>query len=425
MLLKRLEIRNIRKVKQADIDFHGPGLQIIQGMNQSGKTTIAQCIALSLEGPKSFTPGMISQGEEQAEIMAYIEGDQDLKIRTVISDSVKQTVSKKDETTGKYAALSGGVRAFLDSIRSGLEMPWAMRDMTDARIIEILKDRAGITQQIAEIDAAIKDKEAVRTETGRDKKRLGTKNPVKEVKHPDPIETIQAERAVAAEYLNKLRDTLVRASDYIRSKCVFNSIADIEALNDVIKKSVETVKGHLKDDKVYTQADIDRMDSQIAAWVEEERKAKDYDDYIAWKTDLDNLTAQYEAQTEEINALRENRKKTLAAMELGVPGLVIGDEDNLLYHNGVVRGITDTNRIGNWSTAESVKVFFSIGASFCGDLRVLVVDNAESLDEKTTKAISGWAETAEFLVILLKVASVPEELEEGIIYVRNGEVLKK
>jgi hypothetical protein len=148
--------------------------------------------------------------------MAYLEGEQELKIRTVISDSVKQTVSKKDETSGKYAALSGGVRTFIDSIRSGLEMPWAMRDMTDARIIEILKDRAGITQKIAEIDAAIKDKEAVRTETGRDKKKLGTKDPVKEMRHPDPIESIQTERAAAAEYLNKLRDTLVKASDYIR-----------------------------------------------------------------------------------------------------------------------------------------------------------------------------------------------------------------
>jgi hypothetical protein len=111
-------------------------------------------------------------------------------------------------------------------------------------------------------------------------------------------------------------------------------------------------------------------------------------------------------------------------MKLGVKGLEIG-EDNLLYHNGAVRGITDTNKTGNWSTAESVKVFFSIGAAFSGDLKVLVVDNAESLDEKTTKAISGWAETAQFLVILLKVASVPEELEEGIIYIREGEVLTK
>jgi predicted transcriptional regulator len=105
-------------------------------------------------------------------------------------------------------------------------------------------------------------------------------------------------------------------------------------------------------------------------------------------------------------------------------GLVIG-EDNLLYHNGALRGITETNRAGNWSTAESVKVFFTIGASFSGELRVLVVDNAESLDDKTARAISDWAETAEFLVILLKVASVPEELEEGIVYIREGEIITK
>jgi DNA repair exonuclease SbcCD ATPase subunit len=424
MLLKRLEIRNVRKVKQADIDFHGPGLQIIQGMNESGKTTIAQCIALSLEGSKSFTPGMISAGEEQAEIMAYLEGEQELKIRTIISDSVKQTVSKRDATSGKYAALSGGTRAFIDSLRSGLEMPWTMRDMTDARIIEILKDRAGIAQKIAEIDAAIKDKETVRTETGRDKKKLGDKYPVEEAKHPDPIESIQTERAAAAEYLNKLRDTLVKASDYIRSKCVFNSIADIEALREVINKAVEAAKGHLKDDRVYVQADIDEMDKKISDWVEKDRKAIAYDDYLKWKEETDRLIDLYEALTTEIEALREKRKKALSGIKLGVKGLVIG-EDNFLYHNGAVRGITETNKVGNWSTAESVKVFFSIGASFGGDLRVLVVDNAESLDDKTTQAISDWAETAEFLVILLKVASVPDELEEGIIYVRNGDVIAK
>jgi hypothetical protein len=51
------------------------------------------------------------------------------------------------------------------------------------------------------------------------------------------------------------------------------------------------------------------------------------------------------------------------------------------------------------------------------------VDNAESLDENTVAAISAWAENAGFLVILLKVASIPEELEEGIIYLKEGKVL--
>jgi hypothetical protein len=274
--------------------------------------------------------------------------------------------------------------------------------MADSRIIEILKDRAGITGKIAEIDAAIKDKEAVRTETGRDKKKLGTKDPVEKVKHPDPVESIQTERAAAVEYLNKLRDTLVKASDFIRSRCVFNSIADIEALNEVIKKSVETVKGHLKDDKVYTQADIDEMDKKIADWVEEDRKATVYDEYIKWKNETDRLNTLYEALTTKIEIFRESRKKALSGITL-IKGLEIR-EDNFLYYKGTLRGITDTNKVDNWSAAESVQVFFSIGATFSGEMKVLVVDNAESLDDVTTDIISKWAEKSGFLVILLKVA---------------------
>ncbi|MDR1587598.1 MAG: ATP-binding protein [Treponema sp.] len=423
MLLKKLEILNCRKIRQADIEFVGPGLQIIQGMNESGKSTIAQAIQMTTEGAKAFTPGMITLGESQAEVIATT--DDGLKIRTQASgNKVRQTVSRMDETTGRYAAISGGVREFLDSIRSGLESPWSMRDMTDARIIEMLKDRAGLTQKIAEIDAAIRDKETARTETGRDKKRLGTREPVKPAEHPPGIGNIRAERDAAAAYLAKVRNVLLKSADYIREKCVFNSVEDIEKIKEVADVTVKSARDHLKNDRAFTKDDVDALEREIASWVEKEREAGDYDAYTEWKRQLDRLAAGYETLTGEIEALRESRKKALAGMRLGIKGLEIG-EDNLLYHNGAVRGITDTNKTGNWSAAESVKVFFAIGAAFSGGLKVLAVDNAESLDERTTGAISDWAEAAKFLVILLKVASVPEELEEGIIYVREGEVLTK
>jgi hypothetical protein len=72
-----------------------------------------------------------------------------------------------------------------------------------------------------------------------------------------------------------------------------------------------------------------------------------------------------------------------------------------------------------------VQVFFSLGARFAGKMKVLVVDNAESLDAETTETITKWAEKAGFLVIMLRVAEVPEELEEGVIYIREGEVMTK
>jgi hypothetical protein len=339
-----------------------------------------------------------------------------------MADTVKQVVSRLDPVTGKYAPLSGGVRAFIDGIRSGLEMPWSMRDMTDAEIIERLKKRSGVAQKIAEIDAATKEKEALRAEVGRDKKKLGTPVPVDEVKHPDPIDALKAEREEAVCYIKSLDEEFARKSEEVRQKCNFKAVSDMREVATLIEKNAARIEVQLAKRKTYTQSDVDAFDKQLADWYEGEKKAVAYDQYLKNKVEIETLSAQYDGLTTEIETLRESRKKALANMRLA-KGLEIG-EDNLLYHNGIVRGITETNRVGNWSTAENVQVFFGLGARFSGEIRVIVVDNAESLDENTVAAISEWAESASYLVILLKVASIPEELEEGIIYLKEGEVLK-
>jgi DNA repair exonuclease SbcCD ATPase subunit len=341
MFLKKLEIRNMRKVRQAAIEFYGPGLQIIQGINQSGKTTVAQCIAIALDGPASFTPGMITMGEEQAEIAAYT--DDGIQIKTVIKDTPKQTVYRMDETAGRYVVVSGGVRAFLNSIRSGLEMPWGLKDMTDARIIEILKDRTGTTAAIAEIDAVIKEMEAARTEVGRDKKKLGAMEAVEAAEQPPVIDDIQAERDKAAKYVKSVRDEFLKVSDEIRGRCNFSSVKDMRDLAGVIEENAQRIEAVLKKHEPYTNEDVVRLEKPIAAWVEADRMARAYQDYLKWKGETENLTARYETLTQEIEALRERRKKNLSDMDLKVKGLEIS-EDNTLIHNGAVRGITETNR---------------------------------------------------------------------------------
>jgi hypothetical protein len=203
--------------------------------------------------------------------------------------------------------------------------------------------------------------------------------------------------------------------------CTFE---DLENILPLLKKEVAAGRGKLAGYKAYTKADVDSLDDQIAEWFDLEEKAKKYDAYLEKKTRCNDLDNQYAAITAELETLRVQRKKALADMNLRVSGLEIG-EDNMLYHNGVLRGITKSNKISNWSTAESVQVFFSLGARFSGKMKVLVVDNAESLDAETTGTFTTWAEKAGFLVIMLRVAEVPEELEEGVIYIREGEVLKK
>ena len=427
MLLKRLEICNVRKIKQASIDFHGPGLQVIQGANASGKSSLALSILMTMNGAKAMIPGMITQGQETAEILAYT--DDGLKIRTVISDSVKQTVQRLDETTNRYVNVTGGVREFLNSICSGLEMPYSMKSMTDEKIIELLKKRCGITDKIQEIDNNITAKSQLRTDVGRDKKKLGTPTVVKEVKHPEPINEIQSERAKAKEFLEWVTDRFNILSQQLRNKCNFTSMDELVEYRDSVDQSRNNLIYVLAEKeksvgKKYTQEDLYALEKSFTEWVAKEQAAKDYDEYDKKVKEIEKLDTQYNDLTKEIEELREKRKKTLSEMNLGVKGLEIG-EDNMLYHNGVLRGITETNKDGNWSTAESVQVFFTLGVRFSGDLKILVVDNGESLDEDVTSAITKWAEKFSYLVILLKVAKLPDALEEQIIYVKEGEVIKK
>lgn len=432
MLLKQLEIMNCRKIKQAVIEFHGPGVQVIKGGNMDGKSTIAQTIALTMNGAKDLTPGMITHGEEKAEIIAYT--DDGLKIRTVIEDSVKQTAEQYDENLRRFVKVSGGVRAFLNSICSGLEMPWSLREMSDAKIIELLKNRCGIEDKIAAIDTTIKDKETLRTEVGRDKKKLGdpaSREPKAEdrIKQPDPIDGIKAERQKAADQIAWRKAQFEEANEHLRKNCTFQSLDQLKEYKKLVDEAETTMMSVLasresREKKAYTQADVDGFDKQLSAWIELKQKAETYEKYLADKTEWDRLSTLYEKLTAEIDILRDNRKKILQDMKLGVKGLEIR-EDNQLYHNGAVRGITDTQKSCNWSTAESVQVFFGLGARFAGDMKVLCVDNAESLDKKTTGIITAWAESAGFLVILLRVDEVPETLEDGVIYVKEGEVLAK
>jgi|GEM_PF-1518744 len=425
MLISKLEISNMRKIKQAEIEFHGPGVQVIEGVNYSGKTTLGQSIAITMNGTKDFTPGMIRHGAEEAEIVAYT--DDGLKIRTTIAKEVKQKAHRFDEGLQRWVEVSGGVRAFLSSLCSGLEQPWALRDVPDADIVEMLMERSGTSAKIANIDVVLTDRERLRTETGRDRKKLGdTGKPLDKIKHPDPIDAIKAEREKTREYQRLYGEALSLARDAVTKALSLNchTFEDIENAGRLLEKEVAAGRKKLADLKAYTKEDIEALDRQIAGWYEIEEKAKAYDAYIQKKTECDNLDKQYAALTAEIEELRARRRKVLADMKLDVKGLEVG-EDNMLYHNGVLRGITKTNKTANWSTAESVQVFFGLGARFAGEMKVLVVDNAESLDAKTSGAITNWAEKAGFLVIMLRVAEVPDELEEGVIYIREGEVLTK
>ena len=233
---------------------------------------------------------------------------------------------------------------------------------------------------------------------------------------------MQAEKEAAIKFLEALARAFESAEKDIHAMS-FKTEADIDAMIKRLTEAKDNLHTWLsKQEKHYTDGDIQKLDAAILEWNKNETAATAYDAYCASCKAIEKLEQEYQALTESIEAKRQERKAVLANMNLGVAGLEI-TEDNQLIHNGAVRGITQTNRIGNWSTAQSIQVFFSLGVRFSGEIKALVIDNAESLDETHLAIISEWAEKSGFLVILLKVGAVPEEMEEGIIYLKNGEIV--
>ena len=423
MLLKRIEIRNLRKIKQAEIEFHGKSVKVIQGLNKSGKSTIGQAIALTLGGVKEVSPGMIKLGESEAEVIAYT--DDGLKIRTVINeDKVNQDVSRLNESTGRYEKVSGGVRAFIDSIRSNLEAPFAIKDWTDEAIIELIKERSGVGNIIEELDKEIKSLEEERTQIGREKKKKGTPEKVEKISHGEPIDELIKRKEVIKKKIEE------KTSYYkeINHMIINAEISDLKTFEMYISKLQEALaiarEMEEREERVYSKDDIEKIDNEILEWNKTEAKANLYDKYLADCEEIKKLDDLYQDFTKKIDAKRKERKEVLNSMELGINGLEITDDGKLL-HNGVLRGITKTNPIGNWSTAQTLQVLFLLGLRFCGKLKVMVVDNAESLDEVRTKLISELAEKHDFLIIMLKVGGIPEDLEENIIYIKDGNIVKE
>ena len=424
MLLKRIEIRNVRKIKQAEIEFYGKGLQVIQGLNKSGKSTIGQAIALTLGGIKEVTPGIIKLGESKAEVVAYT--DDGLKIKTSIQDNgsqkVSQDVSCFNEETNKYIKVSGGVRAFLDSITSNLESPFSIKDWTDEDVIELIKERCGVKEIIEKIDSEIKEIEENRLLLGREKKAKGKPMPVVEVKHGKSIDELIKMKTTVKAKINKKREFYKDIDVKARNEPISN-INNLEKLVDMLQQMLPIARElEERDERKCNEEYLNKIDIEIAEWNKNEAMATAYDRYVETLKQVEALDEEYKNLTKKIEEKREKRKKALNGMNLGVAGLEI-TEDGKLLHNGVLRGITKTNPIGNWSTAQTIQVLFLLGLRFSGKLKIMVIDNAESLDETHTRLISKLAEDNGFLILMLKVGEVPDDLEEGVIYIKDGAIL--
>lgn len=259
---------------------------------------------------------------------------------------------------------------------------------------------------------------------GREKKAKGKPIPVAEAKHGASIDELIRHKAEIRAKIDA-KNEFYKEINYKVRDVIIKDINSLEECINHMQNALSIAREmEERESMSCTEDDIHKLDIEIAEWNKKEAMALQYDAYVRTLEEINTLEKRYKELTQSIEEKRAIRKETLNSMKLGVKGLEITEEGCLL-HNGVLRGITKTNPVGNWSTSQSLQVFFLLGLRFAGKIKVMVMDNAECLDELHTKLISDLASKNDFLLIMLKVGRVSGEKDEGIIYIKDGSIVKE
>lgn len=455
-----LKVENLRKLQAFQMKFSPQGLTVLKGKNQSGKSTVIDALTILLRGfDKKYMPDdIITHGKDKAEIIGYL-GDYCIK-RVITEKTTRLQVTKNVD--GAELELKSA-QTFLDTLTNELTFnPFPFLDKKPEEKVKFIMNLAKI--DFTSIDAKIKEKEILRTAKGQEIKKLGNPEPVEpanEVSVSDLYNQLQVIKdanaglkqkwanEVAEElkvinafndqqkfYSERKEDFLKKTANLIYDKNIleknrsplednsrFAKLLDIEI--SIIDKTIaffqkETEKNYpAPQPLIEVVSNIPEPQYQSTAELEEKirnaddinNQARAYASYQSVIALIEKKNSEYDAFTQEIEKLREDKRNMLANANI-IEGLELKDEG--LFYNGIFSE--------NWSRSEGAVISSKIWQKSNPKLRAIFIDSGEQYDSKTTEELGKWAVENHIQAIITKVADehVPEE---NVLWIEEGQII--
>ncbi len=404
MIIVKMEAENIKKLKAVKIE-PGADAVVIGGKNGAGKSSVLDAIMYAIRGKASMCDDPIRHGEAKGK--SHVEfGDYIVDLSITASGS---TLTVKDKNTG---ARFPSPQAMLDKLIGDLSfdpLDFAGLDSDDQT--QVLQQVAGI--DLTSLDMSRATKYEDRTAIGREVKTaeghfasLGDRNttaPAEEVQSTDIVQQMNAARAHNRK-IDEAEHAIQSATEAIESiasqyRSVESQIKNLTEQLAVLKTRGAESRGRLaemkaehakmgrQDEAVFSQqlADADKTNAAV-------RRNAAID--AAAKT-LKAKRAAYDAATEAIKKMDEDRAAILKSAKMPIPGLSITD-----------KGVTYNDTLfSQLSSAEQLRVSVAIGMALNPKLRVIFVRNGALLDEDNLKIIRDLAKDNEYQLWIETVGS--------------------
>ncbi len=402
MKIKRIEIHNLKAIKDLEIDLEGKHVMITAD-NGIGKTSFLQSLYVGL-GIKSMAPP-VTDGEQEGEVTLLTDEGYEFhseldRVKGVTKVSVKIPGEKKfDERVSAVAAVSG----------------YSVFDPFE--FAELSKSTAGKRKQIEEVESLlteeerealnkmrlqIKANEDGRLVTGQELKiakgaveAMGiTRHEIDTYKEPVSVTELNEQKNAITAKNTEITSVQGRFDE--RAKKIEALEAELSALK---QKQTEAEK-FLSENKIQHTVDLD---SRIA---DASRHNTMVDKVKSYHKEFDKLTkleSEYGEATSLIETQRELLKQTVRELELPIPDLTF-DYEQLMFQGRAV----DPNVM---STSEIMYLGCMIQIAKQPGVKVLVIPRGESLGTQKLNDLIDLSDSYGFQLLVEQVVRGQEELK--------------
>jgi DNA repair exonuclease SbcCD ATPase subunit len=433
--INAFELENVERVRAVQYAPTADGTTIIGGRNGQGKTSILNAIAWGLGGKKY-----------QPDNPNFNGGDTPAKLHIELSNGL--VVERRGKNGTLYVTDPNGMKGSQSLLNSfitefALDLPKFLEG-TDKDRTNALLHTIGIDEQLASLDAQIRDALQQRQMAGREasRKRMHADSlPSYDDAPAEPIslaDLMRQQREIAdrnnenqrkREQLSQLewqRQSTVQTIDNIDRSIrsaqdqLDQYIRDMQERINGMRRSYEEQRKLLNQQETDLEAmreavdalvdeSTDEIEQNIAGSETINSHVRDNERKAEAEADAATAEQEYANMTGVIDGLRKQRLSLLNGAPLPLPGLSV-DEDNNLTYNGYT-----------WSSmsgSEQLRVATAIVRATKPECGFVLVDKLEQMDVQTLAEFGAWAQSEGLQVIGTRVSTGDEctiIIEDGMV----------
>ncbi len=414
MKIEKVTIENFKNITNLEEAIEGKSILLL-AENGKGKSSFMQAIQVAL-GSSKMPPNPITDGEESGSIEVITDEEGNQYTFKMKMEKGKPPVVEVTAPNGIRDRRKSIIGSIVGEIDFDLHEFVRLSESTTGKKkqVEIIKSffPEEIKTKLAEIELKIANTFEDRTEVNRKAKFVTgalnefglSKEDFKTYATVIDITKAQADYEAA----NKLNSEITGVEDRMKDRT-----AEIDRLKGqlkLIKASIGTnetlnieAEEFLKDNKVQ---DLQSLSEKMETAQSHNLKAQKVQEYKEKTLEKEK----YETEAGEMTALIESSRQALADhvrdMDMPVDGLSFNDEA-LLYHGHEV----DINTL---STSEIMHLGIQLKMAKNPNVKVLFVENGESLGTERLKEIQKLCEKYDYQIIMEQVERGTEELKVQI-----------